>query len=380
MKIDKCQYDLETKMVDACDDCRISRFKTHQTVVLGHLKVIITKTYETKTCLMGFAPGNLINAFSLLPKEEQEIEIIRSNKYSSALHEEKSTESEFESEFQNTIRVELGASQDFNTSESASGSVDYFGIAKADVSMSASQHFHFDEKFFDEVIRKTSMKVSNKYDISIDHKTEAENKFRSLRKISNPNPCRVVTFFFKQLNKKYSQTVSLIAVHYDLIDVLHDISLIHRPYYIKSIPSNAQRIYPVLPVQASSMARITETGVHAYAAYTTQSLAHAETLPVTRKELHTANEERIYKKLSEAQLVEKAKAVNIAGNEKKLLDELLKKIKEAPEYKPHVILKREFCIRTNNIMAEPKVSECSICDCNEVGCGCKDQNPTPPNP
>jgi len=377
MKLDNCQYDLETKMVDACDSCRFTSFQTHQTYTIGQFRLIVTRTYETKTCFSGFAPGDLINAFSLLPKEEQEVEIIRREKYSKALHEERSVESEFESEVQSTMRSELSASQDFNFSESAGGGFSFFGIG-ASASASASQSFGLDENFFNEVVKKTAAKVSSKYDIAVDTKTEIDNQYRSLRKITNPNPCRVVTFFFKQLNKKYTYQVSLVKITYDIINALPDVFTAQLPYYTKVLPNNLQQIQPVPTIPAS----VAATAVNAprtlvLASATVQNAPHLEVATQNAKVLYAATDARPFKELTEEQLSAKAILLNVIAAEKAKVDELIKSLKVLPGYKPGIVFSTEYCIRTHNIMAEPKVSNCSICDCNEVGCSCKDKEPVP---
>jgi hypothetical protein len=117
---------------------------------------------------------------------------------------------------------------------------------------------------------------------------------------------------------------------------------------------------------------------HALIGLQTQSLEAS--IPVNAKVLYSGNEIRPFKRLSEAQLLAKAETHTLAADEKKKLADFLKSMNNAPEYKPGIIYTTEYCIRTHNIIAEPKVSECSICDCNEVGCGCKDETPTPVNP
>ena len=179
----QCTYDLGTKFVEGCDPCRRRRFKTKQTIRIGNFNLMITRNFEYKTCFEGFTQGDFLHALTLLPKEKQQVEIVRRSKYTRALHEERSVESEFETEFSNTLRTELSASQDFNFHQEAGGGFNFFGLVEGGAEVSADQAFHFEQSLMNEVVFKASAKVSRKYDISIDTKTEVENKFRSLRTI-----------------------------------------------------------------------------------------------------------------------------------------------------------------------------------------------------
>lgn len=373
MKMDQCTYDLGTKIVDGCDQCRISRFKTHHTIRFGAFRLVITRNYQIKNCFEGFAPGNLINAFSLLPGEEQEVEIVRRSKYSKALHEERSVESEFESELQNTMRVELNSSQDFNFTQSAGGGFNFFGLFGGGAEVTAEQDFSFDQSFFNEVIAKTSLSVSRKYDVAIDIKTEVENKFRSLRKIKNPNDCKVVTYFFKQLHKKYSFEVSLLSVKFDIVRTLPSIFGNRSPFILKQLAvSDNQEILPVRTVELADVGQknvvannLASSATFAAAVSTNQP---SKNVTVSRAfEQLNPREERQFLELDDALLNNRFGALNVPTKSKNAILRRIKALKDNKLNKPRIVHKTEYCVRTHNVIAEPKVSECSICDC-----GCED--------
>ncbi|MFP2995974.1 hypothetical protein ABN763_08685 [Spongiivirga sp. MCCC 1A20706] len=374
MKMDQCTYDLGTEIVDGCDQCRTSRFKTHHTIRLGAFRLVITRNYQIKTCFEGFAPGNLINAFSLLPGEEQEVEIVRRSKYSKALHEERSVESEFESELQNTMRVELNSSQDFNFTQSAGGGFNFFGLFGGGAEVTAEQDFSFDQSFFNEVIAKTSLSVSRKYDVAIDIKTEVENRFRSLRKIKNPNDCKVVTYFFKQLHKKYSFEVSLLSVKFDIVRVLPPIFGNRSPFILKQLAvSDNQEILPVKTLELADVGsrNLAASNIASSATFATAAVSAArpsKNVSVSRSfEQLNPREERQFLELDDALLNNRFAVLNVPTKSKNAILRRIKAIKDSKFNKPRVVHKTEYCVRTHNVIAEPKVSECSICDC-----GCAD--------
>ena len=352
MEIKDCSYDLGTKIVEGCSPCRLQNFKTHESVKFGYYRLIITRMFQIKTCFEGFAGGNLINAFSLLPGEENEIEVIRKSKYSRELHMEQSIENEFESEVTDTMRLELGASQDFNFSQSAGGGFDFFGLVEANASASASQHLHFDQNFFKETIRKSATRISRKYDISMDIKTEVENKFRSLRKIKNPNPCKVVTYFFKQLNKKFKVEVSLVDVRYDWVRELPQVFAGPLNYSV----ARKEMISPINEEIASTP--------------TLKKYLIKDTA-IEVQEVKEKSELANFKELPQKQLELKMKYENINARYLKQMEDYIKKAEGNPNYKIGVIYTGEYCLRTDNVVAEPKVSECSICDCDGCDCSCQ---------
>lgn len=364
-----CTYNLDTKFVDGCDPCRTNRYKTKQVIRLGAFNLLVTRVYEYKTCFEGFTHGAFLHALTLLPKEKQEVEIIRRAKYQRALHESRSVESEFEREFSNTMRLELEATQDFNFHEEVGGGFNFFGLFGGSASVSADQSFHFGQNFMAEVITKTSSKVSSKYDISIDTKTEVENQFRSLRTIENPNPCKVVTFFFKQLNKKFKFTLSLISVKYDIVKALPNIHIKNLNHYTRTL--DIKKSLEVEPMVATKKRAITEKTINSI----------EQVVPKTNfKSVNDNIEIRqksavLYKELSIEQLTPKMRVLKMNSLSRKRILSEIKRLEKLEDFKPRVIFKSEYCLRTGSVITEPKVSECSICDCDGCDCSCKEEHP-----
>lgn len=382
MSNSKCTYNLDTKFVPGCDPCRKRQFKTKQVIRIGNYNLLITRIYEYKTCFEGFTHGNFLHALTLLPKEKQEVEVIRRSKYERALHEERSIESEFEHEFSRTLRLELSASQDFNFSQEIGGGFNLFGLLSGGASATAEQSFSFEQDFMSEVVSKTSARVSSKYDISIDTKTEVENKFRSLRTIENPNPCKVVTFFFKQLNKKFKFTLSLLSVKYDIIlaRATPQIHLENLKHYTAELDlKKTFEIEPLIYKNTAEKLNIVNTS---RALNLTNAIASKD-VPNPRVQYRPVNEHIeihpknnvLYKELTEPQLELKLKTMKVVPKSIKRIFDTIKKLKENPAYKPSVIYTKEYCLRTSSVITEPKVSECSICDCDGCDCSCKDEHP-----
>ena len=373
MKLDHCEYDLETKFVDPCCDCRRTRFSRKIPIHFGPFVLYVTYLYEMRNCFQGFTGGDFLHAMSLLPGEEQEVEIIQKSKYERALHEQSSTESEFEQEFINTLRLETSNTLDFNTATSASGSVSFFGMADASASASMSLATHFGVNTFAETITKASMSVSNHYEVSVDTKTEIENQYRSLRKISNPNKCRVVTYIFKQLSKKYEIDIVLLGIRFDLIQ---HVPLIHKellPYHLVEPKFAVAVQHPrvvanVNPHEARLDANAQQSAFKASShAQTPQLHVNVQDAFMT----HLYRDITLAKELDAEAFLAKVDSLKLDKVQKTQVlaafNELTKRKENQPGF---VIYHTEYCVRTNSIVAEPKVSHCSICACEECNaCG-----------
>jgi hypothetical protein len=374
MKLDHCEYDLETKFVAPCDDCRRTRFQRKIPIRLGDRILYVTFLYEIRNCLEGFTSGDLLYAMSLLPGEEQEVEIVQKSRYERALHEQRSVESEFENEMMNTIRTQASLTHDVNTNVSGSGGID-LGIFDTSVSASVSTATHFASSFFAESVNKTSIAVSNHYEVSVDTKTQIENSYRSLRKISNPNHCRVVTFFFKQLNKKYSVEIVLLGIRFDLIRQLPPIHSQVLPYHIVKPSFAISTLQPanltnVNPQEATKFnAALQPFAFRAAAAQSVAPQLHADVQDAFRtlvfRDIEPAKEleaDALLAKLDTMDLDKAQKEKVVAA-----MTELVKRKDNQPGF---VLYKGEYCLRTNSVVAEPKVSHCSICACEKCdGCG-----------
>jgi hypothetical protein len=369
MKLNKCEYDLETKFLESCGSCRASRFQRKIPVTIGSYILYVTYLYEIKNCLAGFTDGDFLYALSLLPKEEQEVEVIQRTKYERSLHEQNSVEAEFEQEFMNTLRVEVSNAVDTNTNISAEAGVNFFDVVKAGTSASGSIATHFAASIFNETVLKTAIKVSRHYEVSVDTKTEIENQYRSLRKISNPNACKVVTYFFKQLNKKYTITISLLDVRFDLIQKVPSRHLELHPYYevepryavaIRN-PEILKNENPAESVSSTqkSLTATKQPGAKSFVQYESEF----RYLKLVYREVELAKE------LSGAEVLQKIDSLTIAKADKEKITKNLKELMSRKENKKgYVLHKSEYCLRTNSIIAEPKLSHCSICECDDCDC------------
>jgi hypothetical protein len=374
MKLDHCEYDLETKFVEPCEDCRRTRFTRKIPIRVGDLILYVTFLYEIRNCLEGFTSGDLLYAMSLLPKEEQEVEIVQKSRYERALHEQRSVESEFENEFMNTLRTQASLTNDVNTSVSGSAGVD-LGIFEVGGGASVSTATHFSTSVFAETVNKTSISVSNHYEVSVDTKTQIENQYRSLRKISNPNACRVVTYFFKQLNKKYKVEIVLLGIRFDLIRQLPPIHAQVLPYHIVKPNFAISTLQPatlvnVNPQEATKLNVAQQTFAFRAATQDITPQLHADVQDAFRTLVFRDVEPA--KELEADAFIAKLETMDIdkAQKEKAIaaMNELNKRKDNQPGF---VLFSGEYCLRTNSVVAEPKVSNCSICACEACDSGGK---------
>jgi hypothetical protein len=371
MELTNCEYDLNTKFVESCGNCRLTRFQRRIPVAIGRFILYVTYKYEIKNCFQGFTDGDFLYALSLLPKEEQEVEIVQKSRYERELHEQRSVESEFEQEFMNTLRTEVSASHDVNTSASAEAGFNFFDLFGAGASAGVNTASHFASSIFAETVTKTAIKVSNHYEVSVDIKTQIENQYRSLRKISNPNACKVVTYFFKQLNKKFTLSISLVDVKFDLVQ---QVPVIHSgllPYHsfekAFAVAARQPRVLPnENPVETDQVAADKNQLFRLKAQV---EIPQVRYLAINRyKQLVYRNVE-LAKELSAEELEGKISTLQLEKQQKEEITKQVKSLTGKAENKPGFILfKTEYCVRTSSVMAEPKVSRCSICDCNDCEC------------
>ena len=372
MKINHCEYDLGTEFVENCDDCRRTRFNQVVPYHVGNgLILYVTYMYEMRNCLQGFTGGDFLNAMSLLPCEEQEVEVVQKHKYEHALHQQQSVESHFETEVTKTMRDQWSLSHDFNTNASGGGGID-LGIFQVGASASVSASVHMSASFFNEVVQKASSSVSNYYEVSIDTKTEIENQYRSLRKISNPNKCRVVTYIFKQLGKKYTFEVVFLGMRFDLIRHLPDIHVELLPYHV----TKPRFVADVNQPQINHNFNPYDIQRDAQANSTTFRTASRSQVPLVHVQVQDAYRTRVYrdvtlaKELDEASFIAKVETLKLDKNDRSAVLSSIKELKEVKGNEPgQVIYHTEYCVRTSSIVVEPKVSSCSICACEEC-CGC----------
>lgn len=213
-----CELDVPRQKLLECPPCTEFFFERISPVefVIRQKRIPITvvRRYLLRTCYLGLGVGQHVYSMTMLPGEETEIEIVRRSKFSRALHEQRSVESEFRFELQNTARDEWSSEEESNFEVSAEAGFKIFGIGAKTRGKYAGRERNAEEHFR-EVISKSSSKVSQKYEIAIDTKTEVENQYRSVRKIKNPNPCQPVIYNYFQLAKKFRSELILTDLRFD---------------------------------------------------------------------------------------------------------------------------------------------------------------------
>lgn len=214
--IELCELDVPRQQLVECPRCTEIFFRRVSRIQIGPLTIVVIRRYLLRKCYVGLALGQHVHSLTLLPGEELEIEIVRRSKFSRALHEQRSVESEFRFELQSTTRDEWTSEEESNFKITADEDFEIFGIG-----VKSTQEYSTREKtaetHFSEIVAKTSSRVSRKYEVSVDTKTEVENQYRSVRKIKNPNPCQPVIYNYFQLAKKYKTELILTDLRFDFI-------------------------------------------------------------------------------------------------------------------------------------------------------------------
>jgi len=344
---DECKANFkDTKIVD-CDPCRHFYFKRSDAIKLSTGTLIVTSHYDFKTCFEGLGKGPYLNTMTLLPSESLDLEIIRRSKYTKELHEESSIESEFEQSFEETTREKFTRTNNFSFESTVGGGFSLFGNGvKASATVSASVKSSYE--LFNEIVQTTSSKVSRKYDIAIDVKTEKENQFRSLRKIKNPNPCHPVLFIMSQIMKSYKSELILLRVEYDYIPE-------KVPQVFSESATNLKFLRPLLVPFNNFISRVSSQKIEV------STSPRILTNVLNQEEIKIA--EPNFRELSKDVLLD-LKIPNLSKEAlEKSIDEILKK----PEFTLGVKFSRQYCLRTSDIHIETKISPCSACcqeDCN----------------
>ena len=202
--------------VEGCDPCRHYFFTRTESFQLPSGKLIMTMHYDLRTCFEGLAKGQYINAITLMPGEEINIEVVKRSKYSKSIHEQTSVESEFEHEFAISTKDTLQTTSEFNFKFGTEGEFSLLGVKAKTTTELATNIKRFNERIV-QIAQSSSMRVSRRNDISIDVKTEFENSLRTLRKFKNPNNCQPVLYLISQLQKKYKTSLHLIGLSWDFI-------------------------------------------------------------------------------------------------------------------------------------------------------------------
>lgn len=384
-----CEIGSPQELLD-CPSCTEIFFSRINRVQIGRLVIVIIRRYLLRKCLLGLALGHHVHSMTLLPGEEVEIEIVRRSKYSRALHEQRSVESEFRSELQSTARDEWSSEEEINKKVGGGVDFSFFGIG-VKASGGYTKREKTAEEHFREIVSKTSSRVSRKFEVAIDIKSEVENQYRSLRRISNPNGCQPVTYNYFQMAKKYKTELILTDIRFDIL-----------------LPQLPQREPPLPPILREPLNEVLFSAQSPYRqnlnlrvvspppSWTLAAGAAAETpsVPIPPPVATTFSSLRSFAQ-APAQFVSPVAAISALPSVRVPVeppevmeltkDELLDKIQAAREAgeigvdikefhpafeeflsddfnQPGVRATYEYCIDTNGLHVETTVSECSACD------------------
>jgi hypothetical protein len=204
-----------------------------------YVEQLISVTTSYRYCLVpeGFGIGKHLYSTTLLPGEEQELEVFQSQKTETELKSSRSVETEFLEEYEQVVQEETQKTEESNFS--ISGGLDAgvnLGIvsigAEVDAAHSTKEiNFH---KQATSDTHKTSDRATRKNDLSMSNKTEVVTTTRSTRRIRNPNLCQSVTWSFFQLQRRVRVKLILESIAFDLFDKGGNLSSSLVPVFFKT--------------------------------------------------------------------------------------------------------------------------------------------------
>lgn len=376
--VETCEFDVPRHELLECPRCTEIFFVRVSRVRIGPLTIVVIRRYLLRKCFVGLALGQHAHSLTLLPGEELEIEIVRRSKFSRALHEQRSVESEFRFELQSTARDEWSSEEESNFKITGEEDFEIFGIgAKSTQEYSVREKTA--ERHFREIVSKTSSRVSRRYEVSVDTKTEVENQYRSVRKVKNPNACQPVIYNYFQLAKKYKTELILTDVRFDFVRQPPPVltgrlgALVigaEAPYrqnlnlqvvappppwtLAAAAPSPASPSPQVVAVPTfAAFGALQAVGLPMGAAGRLAGLP-AERPPVEPSEVQQLTSEELFQKIgSDPDLPEKTVTEFKRALEAFAKDDLNKLgVKDTYEY----------CINTDGLYVEANLSKCSACD------------------
>jgi hypothetical protein len=385
-----CELDLPRYELQECPPCTEIFFRRIDRVLLARLPVVVVRRYVLRKCFVGLGVSHHVHSLTLLPQEQVEIEIVRRSKFSRALHEQRTVESEFRFEVQNTARDEWTAEEESNWK--VGGGVDFsiFGIGvKSSGEYNSRQKTA--EAHFREVISKTSTKVSRKYELAIDTKTEVENQYRSVRRISNPNPCQPVIYNYYQLAKRYKTELILQELRFDVLapqrpspplleNLTNEVLFSAQPPYRQNLNLQIVAPPPAWTVSsASGTGEAPQFGGASFAQFAAlqpfaarsaslDSLAQPVNAQIAFPAVNVAAlppvrvpvEREDFRQLTVDELIEKVGKSNpeLVEQFKRELEEFLSNDTNQTGVRDSY----EYCINTEGLYVETTVSKCAACD------------------
>jgi len=209
-------------------------------------------------------------------------------------------------------------------------------------------------------------------------KTEVENRYRSTRRIKNPNLCRTLTYNYFQLMRKVKITVRRTGIRFDWPRIWprifeKSIPAVIRNYSMPSMElkklvatreerpdsaeaSNPQRVVAAT-VNPAAIAAGTMGAVYAPSTELEMSTPDVKTMvhPIIREpHVLELTKERVLAKM------DKMKAFERAEEKRKLGKEMDRLRARFPIGK--VVCERELCINTNSMHVEPMMGLCLACE------------------
>ena len=370
--VEICELDVPRRDLLECPPCTEIFFERVSSLGLPTgrttFPLIVTRRYLLRKCYEGLAVGQHVHSLTLLPKEELQIEIVRRSKFSRALHEQRSVESEFRFELQSTARDEWSREEESNFKITGEEGFKIFGIgAKSNQEYSTREKAA--EEHFREVVSKTSSRVSQRFEVAIDTKTEVENQYRSVRRLSNPNPCQPVIYNYFQLAKKYKTELILTDVRFDLRvqprplleRSLGAVAFEADPPYRQTLDLNVVAPPPPWKLSAPPVATARQTQPIFLSRAIVGFPSLAEALIVRKPPVEAPVEPPEALQLTKDELLQKAAAV-IVDIDLKQLERAIDTFLADDVNKPGVRDTYEYCINTDGLYVEANLSKCSACD------------------
>lgn len=363
-----CEYKTPRSELLDCPPCTEFFFNRVSRVQFGPVSIVITRRYKYEKCFLGLGVSNHVHSLTLLPGEETEIEVVRRSKYSRALHEQRSVESEFRLDVERTSQSEWSRERESNFRVSASSGFSIFGIG-AKTSAAYSRRERTAQNHFREIVQKSSVKTSQKYEVAIDTKSQVENLYRSVRRVANPNPCQPVTYNYYQLAKKYKGTLILTGIRFDFIPGTVDV--LDRPQgtlaieadepYVQNLdlqivsPPPAWTLREIAKAPSPVLSHVLPSTPQRIASLSTVSFAGnaAAASPTRRVDIFELTREELIEKLQAAQLNDEV----LSAFDKELsvfLEDDINVLGVKDSY--------EYCINTDGLFVETNVSTCSACE------------------
>lgn len=248
----------------------------------------------------GLILGKHVYSTTLLPGEEQTLEVFQSQKTETEQKSTQSVEEDFAQEHQTSMSEE--AEKKTDTNKSISGTVSgggQFGLYNVQASVTASyakneQQF---QKSSTTSTQKAQSRTNRKNDLSVGTKTDVTTSTRSTRTIRNPNLCQSVTWSFFQLNRRMRTRLIADRVSFDVFGAGTE-STSFPPFFAQKLSGVVQQIKTPRPTPEELLQKVKDLKLtpdtvshpftNAVGAGIIATVAQAVTTPVSDPESVTA--------------------------------------------------------------------------------------------